>query len=306
MEDARGVLFVDVSDSTRLYRVRGDEAGHQVLSRCLDILSRVVEACDGNVVDRIGDELMCTFNAAGPAARAAVELQRAISNAKFDGRLPKELNVRIGLHYGPLGIDGERIFGETVHTAKRMVSRAKAQQILATGASVDALSVLDAPATRHLERTRVKGQTEKIDVYEVVWDLDGATKSIGATESVAESVDHQLTLRYGDVELVLDPTRPVLTIGRDGQCDVVVDQPEVSRFHARIERHQGRFTLTDTSINGTEIHHPGGHRTLLRRDARRLSGEGYLILGREESGKSPHSIAFRCAAAPSTDEHSSS
>ena len=100
MNATRGVLFVDVSESTELYREHGDETGDRLVCGCLDILRRVVDACDGEVNAQIGDELLCLFTEAGATARAAVELQRAVRAAKFDGRLPDDLNVRVGLHHG--------------------------------------------------------------------------------------------------------------------------------------------------------------------------------------------------------------
>lgn len=47
---------------------------------------------------------------------------------------------------------------------------------------------------------------------------------------------------------------PVSTIGREPGCDVVVQRREVSRLHARIERHGLRYILVDVdSANGTYV-----------------------------------------------------
>jgi pSer/pThr/pTyr-binding forkhead associated (FHA) protein len=55
----------------------------------------------------------------------------------------------------------------------------------------------------------------------------------------------------GDVRLVLD--RASTLIGRDNDCDIVVDEQEVSRKHARLVHNQkGYFELIDlSSTNGT-------------------------------------------------------
>lgn len=48
--------------------------------------------------------------------------------------------------------------------------------------------------------------------------------------------------------------RQVLTIGRDPSNNLVIHHPTVSRFHARVERHDGSFVLTDLgSTNGTYV-----------------------------------------------------
>ncbi|HMQ35131.1 MAG TPA: FHA domain-containing protein, partial [Chloroflexaceae bacterium] len=51
----------------------------------------------------------------------------------------------------------------------------------------------------------------------------------------------------------LDPNDPQITIGRAG-CDVVLDNPQVSRFHAQIDQAAGGATLRDAgSTNGTFV-----------------------------------------------------
>lgn len=44
-----------------------------------------------------------------------------------------------------------------------------------------------------------------------------------------------------------------LTIGRGGECDVLINDKTVSRHHARIKREAGRWVLYDESKNGTHI-----------------------------------------------------
>jgi ABC transport system ATP-binding/permease protein len=51
----------------------------------------------------------------------------------------------------------------------------------------------------------------------------------------------------------LDPNDPQITIGRDG-CDITLDNPQVSRQHAVIERADGRHVLRDIgAANGTFV-----------------------------------------------------
>jgi pSer/pThr/pTyr-binding forkhead associated (FHA) protein len=54
-------------------------------------------------------------------------------------------------------------------------------------------------------------------------------------------------------------TGDVLTIGRDEAADARVDEPLVSRHHARIERREGRYFVLDlgstnrTRVNGAAV-----------------------------------------------------
>jgi hypothetical protein len=47
---------------------------------------------------------------------------------------------------------------------------------------------------------------------------------------------------------------PVVTLGRDAGCDLVLDYPYVSRTHARVERTREGYVLVDSgSTNGSEV-----------------------------------------------------
>ncbi len=83
--------------------------------------------------------------------------------------------------------------------------------------------------------------------------------------------DSGKTVLLGDTPLPVASTEPaildlrgrqVLTIGRDPHNGLVIDHPTVSRCHARVERKDGSFVITDlgstngTFVNGKPIHTP--------------------------------------------------
>lgn len=285
VSEDRGVLFVDISDSTKIYSELGNEGAQRVVVQTLDLLAATVEAHDGTVVDRIGDELMCTFPAAPATAAAAIALQWAIRRAVNEPDLPDYLGVRIGFHFGSILRDGERIFGDTVYIARRMASLAKAHQILSTAETV-AVAVGVSQSVRLVDRTRIKGRRKLFKVYEIVWDPEIATfveAELSATVPVGKSPE--LIVWYDGEEFRLDLTRPQLTIGRNAACDIHVDDQRVSRLHARIEFRKTSFYISDSSTNGTfVIEAPGKAPIRLHRKAHRLRGEGSILLTRPGQG----------------------
>ncbi len=67
--------------------------------------------------------------------------------------------------------------------------------------------------------------------------------------------------------------RPVITIGRALDNDVVIDSAEVSRHHARIEVHGGEFEITDLgSTNGTTVNGRPANKTRLNDGDRIMLG----------------------------------
>ncbi len=90
-------------------------------------------------------------------------------------------------------------------------------------------------------------------------------------------------------EIPLD--KGLITVGRSPECDIHIDNPAVSGFHAKIYRESGRFFIEDTnSTNGTFIN---GNRVL----------KAALIMGDDISiGK--HTLNFILEGEDTVDEKS--
>ncbi len=84
---------------------------------------------------------------------------------------------------------------------------------------------------------------------------------------VAEPLEERARSRQQNALLLLDGKRLMVgptgvTIGRSRQCEVVLDDPNVSRQHAEIRPRGGSWVLTDlgstngSSINGRRINGP--------------------------------------------------
>ena len=69
------ILFVDISESSKLYRLLGDQQASRVVTDFLDRLAEITDAHKGTVVDRIGDELMTLFEDGSSALRSAIAMQ---------------------------------------------------------------------------------------------------------------------------------------------------------------------------------------------------------------------------------------
>ena len=113
------IVFADISESTRLYDVMGDTQARELVAQCLGVMTGVVHERRGTVIKTIGDELMCTFPRAGSAVAAARGMQEAVSKdlPDLNPSTPKDLTIRIGIHYGPAIVDGGDVFGDAVNVA---------------------------------------------------------------------------------------------------------------------------------------------------------------------------------------------
>jgi hypothetical protein len=202
MSGARTVLFADISDSTRLYEALGTETTRLALTRCLEVMTAAVTRGGGTVVDQIGDELMCTFADVESAARTAGELHRAVERAHVDA--PAPLRIRIGFHHGPLLVEGGRIFGDTVHVARRIAS-SRLQQTL-TSRDCNVPSPAAGIVTPSWTARTSGGQ--HFEIYEVLWDVM-RRRSQSRNRVISRQVEpvRELILRQPHARARFDPPR---------------------------------------------------------------------------------------------------
>ncbi len=290
----KAVLFADISGSTRLYEVLGDQLAFAAINGCLDILRRLTEAHSGRVVKTIGDEIMSVFPDAVTAAQAACEMQMVMSNQP-----PTEstrVAIRIGFHCGPVlnnQEDGD-VHGDTVNIAARMTSIAKSQQIITTDATVAQLPAIMRTSTRTLDALSVKGKQDDVDVCEVIWlESDDMTMMVGNTLSPL-MIEPKLRLIHQGKEFVIDSTCPCITLGRDEEADIVIQDKRASRIHAKIERRRDKFVFTDLSSNGSYLTILGEEEVQLRREEMVLRNRGSVSLGHAYKKDPTEVVEFIC------------
>lgn len=273
------VLFADITDSTRLYSTLGDNAARVVVNACLTLMGEVVARRNGRVVKTIGDEAMCVFRRADDAVAAASEMQTVI-DAKRPGKY--HVKLHIGLHYGPVLVEGDDVFGDTVNAAAYLTAVAAAEQVLTTEATERNLSPELKLKVRPVFKTVLKGSVEESTVYQVVWHQDvGELTDINMRSHKAIPGDEgSLLISYQNLKMRMDQGRPNLMIGRGEDCDLVVREKLASRKHLSIRLLRTHFYLLDHSLNGSFVTLESGDEVHVLRGELLLDGAGRISLGR--------------------------
>ena len=290
------ILFADVVGSTRLFEELGDEAARDIIAICLGVMRSATEQHGGKVIKTMGDEVMATFDDCDGAMDAAVQMQTEITAHPGLTVDRQQVAIRIGAHVGPVVVEERDVYGAAVHTANRMTSQAKAQQIIITEAIYARLAPEWQQASRRLDVAVPRGQHGEIAVYEVLWQGEDVTSMLPAIATITEQYrPFHIKLRYGDKEIILDDRqRPSLSMGRGQENDLVVKGNLVSRLHARVEAGKNRFMLVDESTNGSFVHTSQGEESFVRRDSIPLKGSGVIGLGRLPEPESFHTIEYIC------------
>ncbi len=285
------VLFADIAGSTHLYDELGDQTAQKIIATTLKLLSQVTIEFNGLVIKTIGDEIMCRFDEPDHAIYAACSMNELLYENKVLNKAT--ISIRVGLNTGKAILGSGDIFGDAVNMASRMTDVATANKIILTKQTAEAVSPeLFNSRLRAYDRERVKGKSEKIDLYEVLWNPNDATRMatgvIANTEQVSVSTTniHQLELSVNGEVFIVKPGTQGFEIGRGRHCDLYLDAHLASRSHAFINYQRGKFVLQDKSTNGSFVLTQSGKQLYFKREDMPLSGNGMISLGKSiaESG----------------------
>ncbi len=285
------ILFADISDSTKLYSTLGDNAARGVVNACLSLVSGVVEQFKGRVVKTIGDEVLCVFRRADDAVLAASEMQSSVES-KRPGKYHVQLHI--GLHFGPVLVEDNDVFGDTVNAAAYLTAVAAADQILTTETTERNLSPELRATVRPVFKAVLKGSTDESTVYQVVWHHNVAdlTDVNMRSHKIIPGDQGSLIVAHRNLSLRLDQSRPNITIGRGEDCDLIVHEKLASRKHVSIRLMRTHFYLVDHSLNGTFVALESGDEVHVLRKELLLDGSGKLTLGRSARDGAVDLISF--------------
>jgi len=278
------VLFAAVVGSTTLYEQMGDEHAQTQVRKILAALAELTARHKGRVVKTMGDGMMCVFGTAQECAECASGMVDATFSArKVDpiiGGSGRALPLRVGVHFGEVLEEYGDYFGDTVNVAARLVGIAGTNEVLLSREVVDQL-----PHDLHirvglLDHVVVKGRQQPVEVYRLL-PQDADSSNVTVVSARKKPVKHaaKLELLAEGTLYILDYQRQYVEIGRSRECDIVVDDCEVSRLHARIELRGGAFFVVDKSANGTFVTQMTGEHLTLHRSELHLAGSGTISLG---------------------------
>ncbi len=257
------------------------------LTRYLQVLGQAAALSGGRVLHTHANGVLALFSSPDAAAAAAARMHA------YTRALPETSDnpgVRIGFHAGPVGQRNDEIFGDTVNLALQLADQAKSGQILTSHDTASNLS----PALQELVRpsghAKVHGKADLL-LGELVW-RDGVNSIISAC-GASVAVHVVLRLTYRGKALVRRREGDAVSIGRDAECDLQVDNLNVSRRHCSIERRGAVFTLRDHSTNGSFVTIAGQAEVRVREQELPLGRSGAIALG-QSAAAAEHLVRYSC------------
>jgi class 3 adenylate cyclase len=273
------VVYADISGSTRLFEEFGDTIARDACAACIEVLTEVVERLGGRVAKTIGDEILAVFNDPAKGVMAGTDMQGAVRQANEDGRFKTgDLRIKVGMHFGMALEEEDDVVGEAPTVAQQVIKLAKADQVLSTADTLEAVPPMFRAGCRFHDCITMGGDKE-YDVHELIWEVSGLTQAADTGPIEQRVVYTRMTLEFAGETAVCDAEVPSLTLGRVAGNDLVIPTDLTSRQHAEVSYRRGRFHIADNSANGTLVVNEDGATVSLRREQMALRGSGRLCMG---------------------------
>jgi class 3 adenylate cyclase len=114
------VMFTDIVGYSGMMEA-DEQRTIDIIEKHNGILFPLVDSFNGRIVDAIGDGLLLTFSSVFSAYTCAVNIQKAIGSHNQDAPDDQRFLLRIGIHLGDIWFSDERIFGNGVNIAARIL-----------------------------------------------------------------------------------------------------------------------------------------------------------------------------------------
>lgn len=273
------VMFADVSGSAGLFERLGDTEAMYAVERCLKRMNRSIDGYRGRTVQIVGDELLATFESAEDACQAAIDMQQRIADLPPVSGL--KLTIRIGLHAGPVFEEDDKLSGDVVNNAARIAGIARRDQILGSSSMVAELPTPGVISVRPVPELGVVPENGiELALFRIDWPghESGVMMPSPLGPSSVLPVD-RFCVRYHGKAFLLDAKTPILTLGRDLACKLVIEDRKASRKHGRIEKRGDDYYLVDMSTNGSFVSRSGQPEVMVRHQEILLGGSGRICFG---------------------------
>jgi len=135
------LLCGDVVGYSRLLAADEDGAIRQLAQR-RELVSTLIVAYDGRLVDFAGDNFLAEFSSVVRAVNCALAIQHTIALETRRAEVDRRMQFRIGAHVGEVRIEGDRLFGDTVNIVARLEGAAEAGGICLSQQTLEQVSRL--------------------------------------------------------------------------------------------------------------------------------------------------------------------
>lgn len=302
------IIFADLSGSTGLFESMGNVKAAQIVTKLTQWIGELCVAHSGRVIKYLGDGVLVAFTHSEAAMESVTDMQRLYSERLQTWPDKLRMKLKVGVARGEVVEQDGDCYGDAVNVASRLSDLCGPEQILVSESVINELPADNAFRFRNLGPMSIRGRTEPCVVYRVEWQREmlsafmTAPADLDSLLSKSMVMPSVIVLTWLDVTATFKASDLPIYLGRVSDMQFVVNDPRVSRLHAKIDRRGDMFVLEDVSSYGTWVRFTGRDAVIaLRREECVLLDEGEMALGASFDDFSVPTIGFkfRAAAAPS-------
>ncbi len=296
------VVFTDLHGSTAVFEALGNARATESVTHITTWIAEQCERHGGRLVKTLGDGVMVIFLDPAHAVAAVVDIQRL--HHKRTMRIPSDLRlpIRVGLASGEVEMVAEDCYGDAVNVASRLCDLCGPHQIWASASTLKTVQEVRGSNFRMLGPIHIRGRAEPCNVFQIEWREEEPSDFLTMQAQLnpadllgmGDALGREVVLQWMDTVKSFKSFELPIHIGRVKSVEFVVNDPRVSRTHARLEWRNGCVMLVDVSSYGSWVRfsEAGGADVLLRREECVLHGKGELALGASFSDLSVPTVAF--------------
>jgi TolB-like protein/class 3 adenylate cyclase/Tfp pilus assembly protein PilF len=174
------ILAADIAGYSRLMAEDEDATiatlkGHQA------VILPMIAAYGGRIQDTAGDGILAEFRSVLQAVECAVAIQGTMAGRNADVPASRQMCYRIGINFGDVMYDGERVYGDGLNVAARVQELAEAGGICVTGLVHDEVDARASLAFADLGPQHLKNIPRLVRVFRVCLNDQG--KSEGSVQA---------------------------------------------------------------------------------------------------------------------------
>ncbi|MBF0564724.1 MAG: CHAT domain-containing protein [Nitrospirae bacterium] len=192
------VFFIDIKGSTTYYEKWGDPDGIQMVQKYEDTILPIIDKYEGKW-KLLGDGTMAYFEHTESCVKASIEILKAFKEYNAGKKEQRQIHVRIGINCGKAFEKNNDVFGDVVNSASRIESSATVDTIFINSCVYEEIKNSDEIISRHAGEFKVKGKSEPLTLYRVVWDEEtvspGGVRGLNE-EPEAYAEEHLLQLEF--------------------------------------------------------------------------------------------------------------
>lgn len=289
-EQPLSVLYASITGGARLPRYSGRTDALYAVDRCERRIRRAVERHGGALIERANGEVMAFFNDGADALQSAIDLQHRVADLPAYAGVP--MAVRVGICSGHQSTEARYFPEEGANPAASLAEIADPAHILLSIPRREKSFPWSQLAAASVPDLALNCGKRALGIFQVDWQKHDPLVLKTALVQLGNA-GAQLRVRYKGRDLVLDSSRPGLTIGRQIGCDLTLRNTLCSRLHGTIERRLDRFVYVDRSTNGTYVTLEDQIEFFVRKKELLLFGHGQLSLGAPSSTKGVEIVYFQ-------------